>query len=217
MVPPRSRSLRRRPSLLHPFFRRAPLGGIAGLRNPVSRDPVRERGDQVFGERTRATAGSDDFPNDDFFPDVGNLFISDMGDNGANANANGSAPTAPYVIRCLLFEIMLHVLFVVFMLDMICLSTVLVDRMASLIFIMIALDCLPVSWIKSYAKLLIFSTIQKPDYRQFTASGFLASMKPPPFKGVHYKRWRTRAVYWFQSMQCYDATKGNPEGDLTPA
>ena len=194
MVPPRSRSLRRRPSLLHPFFRRAPLGGTAGLRNPASRDPVWERGDQVFGERTHATAGSDDFPNDDFFPNVGNLFISDMGDNGANAN--GSAPAALYVIHCFLFEIMLHVLFVVFMLDVICLSTVLVDRMASLIFIMIAMYFLSIPWIKSYAKLLIHSTIQKPNYRQFTASGFLAYMKPPPFKGVHYKRWRTRAVYW---------------------
>src|SRR3954469_14512357 len=42
-------------------------------------------------------------------------------------------------------------------------------------------------------------------------------MKPPPFKGLHYKRWRTRAVYWLQYMQCYDATTGKPEGDLTPA
>ena len=134
MVPPRSRSLHRRPSLLHPFFRRAPLGGTAGLRNPASRDPVRKRGDQVFGERTHATAGSD------FFPDVGNLSINDMGDNGANVN--GSALAAPYVIRCFLFEIMLHVLFVVFMLDVICLSTVLVDRMASLISIIVAMDCL---------------------------------------------------------------------------
>ena len=30
---------------------------------------------------TRATAGSDDFANDDFFPDLGNLILDDMGDN----------------------------------------------------------------------------------------------------------------------------------------
>ena len=86
----RSRSLHRQASLLHPSFRRAPVEGTAGLRNPASRDPVRERGDQVFGERTRATAG-----NDDFFPDLGNLILDDMGDN---VNAGGAAPAAPYVI-----------------------------------------------------------------------------------------------------------------------
>src|ERR1043165_7474126 len=102
--PPRSRSLRRRPSLLHPFFRRAPLGGTAGLRNPASRDPVRERGDQVFRERTRVTAVSD---NDYFSDAVGNLSINDMGDN----SASGSIPAAPFVICSSLFEIMLHVLF----------------------------------------------------------------------------------------------------------
>ena len=51
---------------------------------------------------------------------------------------------------------------------------------------------------------------------QFTLSGFAALLKPPTFKGVQYKRWRTRAVYWFQIMCCYDATKGKPEGDLNP-
>src|ERR1041384_7312441 len=149
--PPRSRSLRRRPSLLHPFLRHAPLGGTAGLRNPASRDPVRERGDQVFGERTRATAGSDD---DNFFPDVGSLSINDMGD----INNSGSTPAAPYVICSNMFEIMLHIVFVVIALDAISLSTVLVDRMASLICFIITMDCLSISWIKSHAKLLIYST-----------------------------------------------------------
>src|ERR1041385_2067802 len=94
--PPRSRSLHRRSSLLHPFFRRAPQEGTAGLRNSASRDPVRERGDQVFGERTRATADSDDyFSDDDFFPDVGSLSINDMGDT--NNNTSGSTPAAPYL------------------------------------------------------------------------------------------------------------------------
>jgi len=155
MVPPRSRSLRRRPSLLHPFFRRAPLGGIVGLRNPASRDPVWERGDQVFGEPTRATAGSDYFSDDDFFPDVSNIFINEMGDNGAS----GSTPAAPYVIRSSLFEIMMHALFLVIAVDVISLSTVLVDRMDSLVCLIIVMDCLSISWIKSYAKLLIYSTV----------------------------------------------------------
>src|ERR1041385_5894305 len=130
--PPRSRSLRRRSSLLHPFSRRAPHEGTAGLRNSASRDPVRERGDQVFGERTRATADSDDdyFSDDDFFPDVDSLSINDMGDT--NTNTSGSTPAAPYVICSFVFEIMLHVVFLAIVLDVISLSTVLVDRMASL-------------------------------------------------------------------------------------
>ena len=39
-------------------------------------------------ERTLATAGSHDFTDDDFFPDLGNLFLNDMGDN-LNANCRG--------------------------------------------------------------------------------------------------------------------------------
>ena len=106
----RSRLLRRQASLLHPSFRRAPREGTAGLRNPASHDPIRERGDQVFGERTRATAGSDDFANDDFFPDLGTLILDYM---GANVNAGGAAPAAPYVILSFLFEIVVEFMFLV--------------------------------------------------------------------------------------------------------
>nr|XP_045088966.1 uncharacterized protein LOC123493341 [Aegilops tauschii subsp. strangulata] len=66
---------------------------------------------------------------------------------------------------------------------------------------------------KAYGKLLIFPTIQKPYYRQFTPSEFAASMRPPMFEGIHYKRWRLIAVLWFQTMSCYDATLGKSEGD----
>jgi hypothetical protein len=36
------------------------------------------------------------------------------------------------------------------------------------------------------------------------------------FEGVHYKRWRVRAVLWFQTMSCYNATLSKPEGVLDP-
>jgi hypothetical protein len=39
-------------SLSHPVLRRAPRAGTVGLWNPVSCDPVWERGDKVFGERS---------------------------------------------------------------------------------------------------------------------------------------------------------------------
>ena len=61
-----------------------------------------------FGERTLATASSDDFTNDDFFPDLGNLFLNDMGDN---LNANGAAPVAAYVFLSFLFEIVVEFMF----------------------------------------------------------------------------------------------------------
>ena len=59
-------------------------------------------------ERTLATVGSHDFTDDDFFPDLGNLFLNDMGDN---LNANGAAPVAPYVFLSFLFEIMVEFMF----------------------------------------------------------------------------------------------------------
>jgi hypothetical protein len=71
--------------------------------------------------------------------------------------------------------------------------------------------------IKSYGKLLIFSIIQKPDYRQLSPTGLVAATRPPPFDGVHYKRWRTRAVLWLKKLGCYNAILGRPEGDLSPA
>ena len=144
-----------------------------------------------------------------------------MGDN-VNANATATA-TTQYVFMFLLFEILLQFLLLVSVLDMFCSTSLehmlfsLLDCMTCFISIIIVMFYLLFPWIKSYGKLLIFPTIQKPYFRQFTPSGFAASMKTPPFEGVNYKRWRTRAVLWFQTMSCYNAIQGKPEGELTPA
>ena len=82
-----------------------------------------------FGEHTLATASSDDF-----FPDLGNLFLNDMGDN---LNANGAAPVAPYLFLSFLFEIMVEFMFLVCVLYSICSSTMLV-HMISLISVIAA-------------------------------------------------------------------------------
>ncbi|KAK1665440.1 hypothetical protein QYE76_053599 [Lolium multiflorum] len=90
----RKSSLRRRLRLPHPVRRRAPTAGTVGLRNPASREPVRVRGNQVFGERSGATTGittssSDDefLHTDNFFPDLSDFFDNlNMGDNDAAAN-----------------------------------------------------------------------------------------------------------------------------------
>ena len=60
------------------------------------------------GERTLATADGHDFTDDFFFPDLGNLFVNDMGDN---LNANGAAPVAPNVFLSFLFEIVVEFMF----------------------------------------------------------------------------------------------------------
>ena len=57
------------------------------------------------GEHTLVTAGSHDFTDDDFFPDLGNLFLNDMGDK---LNDNGAAPVVPYVFLSFLFEIVVE-------------------------------------------------------------------------------------------------------------
>jgi hypothetical protein len=109
--------------LLHPLFRCAPDDGTIGLRNPASHEPVRVRGDQVFGERFCATTDGitstdDSFPDEDFFSDISGLYIDDMADDvGANANANLNAntnlnanvnpPAAPYAICTCLFQFLL--------------------------------------------------------------------------------------------------------------
>ena len=121
-----------------------------------------------MGERTRATAGSDDFANDDFFPDLGNLILDDTGDN---VNADGVAPTPSYAIISFLFEIVVEFMFLVCALDVICSSAMLVHMISLISAIDVMIYFLFIR-IKSRSNLLIFPTIQNPDYRQFTPSGF---------------------------------------------
>ena len=61
------------------------------------------------------------------------------------------------------------------------------NRMTCFITAILVMFYLVFLLIKSFGKLVIFPTIQKPYYRQFTPSGFAASMRPPMFEGIHYK------------------------------
>ena len=90
----------------------APFGG----RNvPYNQSLLRSirRALLTFGEHTLATAGSHDFTDDDFFPNLDNLFLNDMGNN---LNANGAAPVAPYVFLSFLFEIVVEFMFLLYIL-----------------------------------------------------------------------------------------------------
>ena len=101
-------------------------------------------------------------------------------------------------------------------LDAICSSTLLICVISSsAVYVVMIYQALV--RINSYDNLLIFLTIQKPDYRQMNSSGIAAATRPPLFDGSHYKRWRTRAVLWFENLNCDSALLGKPEGDLSPA
>ena len=107
-----------------------------------------------FGECTHTTAGSDDFTDGDFFPNLGNLFLNDMGNN---LNANGVAPVAPYVFLSFLFEIVVEFMFLVCVLDSICSSTMLVCMISLISAIAVMIYFLFIR-IKSRSNLLIFPT-----------------------------------------------------------
>jgi hypothetical protein len=167
--------------LLHPLFQRAPHDGTVGLRNPTSREPIRVRGDQVFGKRFYVTTDvitstDDSFPDEDFFPDISGLYIDDMDDDAsANANLNANANVnlnanvnpraASYAICSYLFQFLLQFLVLAFgidviylsVLDVIC-SSILLVCMIRLILVLIIMLYYWSFWIKSYGKMLTCST-----------------------------------------------------------
>jgi hypothetical protein len=65
-----------------------------------------------------STDADDHFPNDDFFPEVNNLF-DDMADDDVNANANATVATQ-YVFMFFLFEFLPQLLVLASVLDMFC-------------------------------------------------------------------------------------------------
>jgi hypothetical protein len=71
-------------------------------------------------------------------------------------------------------------------------------------------------WIKLKLKMPISLTIQKPDIRHFSLSGFAVVLKPSePFDGTFYKRWRSKMILWLTAMNCYHAAQGKPQ-QFTP-
>ena len=70
-------------------------------------------------------------------------------------------------------------------------------------------------WIKICWKILLISTIQKPDFRTFSATGSAAALKPTIFYGANYKRWRAKMILWLTAMNVYHVALGKPVGPLT--
>ena len=123
----------------------------------------------AIGATTDSITDSDDsFPNDDFFPDIGNLFLDDMGDNvntNANADVNTNAGTLMYDVFLLFLQITNMLLNIVFptLCVVICLqlySYSLSGYMSSLICVFLVMFFLLFISHKSLGKLLIFPTGQ---------------------------------------------------------
>jgi hypothetical protein len=64
---------------------------------------------------------------------------------------------------------------------------------------------------------LIFPTIQKPYCRHFSfMAGFVDALKPTPFAGVNFKRWKMRVMLCLTAMNAFWVSKGEPKGELAP-
>jgi hypothetical protein len=59
--------------------------------------------------------------------------------------------------------------------------------------------------IKLCRKLSKFLTIQKPNVRQFSLSGFVAALKSNQFDGKNFMIWCARMELWLTAMNCYHA------------
>ena len=55
-------------------------------------------------------------------------------------------------------------------------------------------------WIKLIMKMHKFLTIQKPNNRQFSVSGFAAALKPNNFDGKNFMIWRAKMVLWLTAV-----------------
>ena len=121
------------------------------------------------------TSSDDEFANDDFFPDIDNLFgnlnMADNQDPAVAANivaAAAAANAGRYIYLSFSFQILLEFLVLLFgvdaiglsCLDAICSSTLLIGMISSsAVYVVMIYQVLV--WINSYDNLLIFSTIQK--------------------------------------------------------
>jgi hypothetical protein len=70
-------------------------------------------------------------------------------------------------------------------------------------------------WIKFNIKMPKFLTIQKPNLRYFSASGFAVALKTnEPFNGTFFKRWHSKMILWLTAMNYFQATQGDQNSSL---
>jgi hypothetical protein len=47
-------------------------------------------------------------------------------------------------------------------------------------------------------------------------AGFAKALRPTPFTGANFKRWKMRATLWLTVMNVFWVFEGKREGELTP-
>jgi hypothetical protein len=127
------------------------------------------RGNQVFGERLRATTDNTTSSDDDFFPEFGNLNLGDNQDTTAAniaATAAAAANAGRYTFLSSSFQILLEFLVLLFGVDAIGLSCLDAICSSNLLICMISLSAVYIVMIyqvlvriNSYDNLLIYSTV----------------------------------------------------------
>ena len=70
-------------------------------------------------------------------------------------------------------------------------------------------------WIKLTMKMPNYLTIQKPNVRQFSVSGFAAALKPNSFDDKNFMIWHAKMVLWLTAMNFYHVAQGKPK-QFTP-
>jgi hypothetical protein len=47
-------------------------------------------------------------------------------------------------------------------------------------------------------------------------AGFVDALKPTPFAGANFKRWKMRVMLCLTAMNVFWVSKGEPKGELAP-
>ena len=149
-----------------------------------------------------------------FKQDQSNRMDSIPGGDDATG-ASGTGPVTGYslkLISFILFNFVLNLSFISFILFNFVLNLNTCTCFVSLTIVMkILFNYIFNFGIKLCPKVPIFLTIQKPDYvNRLSVASFASSIKPPPFTGSNYKRWRERAILWFTVMRVMYVTEGKP-------
>jgi len=104
--------------------------------------------------------------------------------NGA-AGAFGTGPSSGYNLKRLFITFSMSA--VVALVLALLISNLSSDKIAHVHIYATSVLCV-IFWIKSNIKMSNFLTIQKPDIRHFSVSGFAAALKLDHFDGSNYKR-----------------------------
>jgi hypothetical protein len=99
---------------------------------------------------------------------------------------------------------MLYVLMIHIVMDIFDIMVSMINHLLYVITIML------IYGIKMIWKMPIILTIQKPNVRHFSVTGFAVVLKPDPFDGKNFLIWKAKMELLLTAMSCYHAAEGKP-------